>query len=157
MLPNLGGVTESFAQKFKPKYLRENDKSFLQLTSQATDDGWLEFRTDAETIEVASFSTKFANNLGLKDGYQLRLVKDKTDPKETRHQHYQLYWKDVRVEGGHLSLHSRKGFLKAAHSRVIEDLSIATDKHIDEREALNAALTDRKLTVSDFKEKLPKG
>lgn len=61
------------------------------------------------------------------------------------------------VEGGHLSLHSRKGQLKAAHTRVVEDLTIATDKHIDERTALNAALSDQKLTVSDLKDKLPKG
>jgi hypothetical protein len=29
------------AQRYKPKYLRENDKTLLQLTSRATDDGWL--------------------------------------------------------------------------------------------------------------------
>lgn len=152
-----GGVTDSFAQKFKPKYLRENDKSFLQLTSRTTDDGWIEFRADGDAVEAASFSTRFAKNLGLKEGYHLRLIKDETDPKETRHQHYQLYWKNVLVEGGHLSLHSRKGRLKEAHTRVIEDLAIDTDKHVDERIALNAALTDQKLTVADLKDKLPKG
>ena len=154
----LVGITDAFAQKFKPKYLRENDKSFLQLTSRATDDGWIEFRTDVEAIEAASFSTRFAKNLGLKDGYHLRSVKDKTDPKETRHQHYQLYWKNALVEGGHLSLHSRKGRLVAAHTRIIENLDIATDKLIAEGQALKTALANRKLTVDglDDSQKRPK-
>ena len=45
-----GGVTCSFAQKYTPKYLRENDKSLLQYTSRATDDGWLEFSAQAEPL-----------------------------------------------------------------------------------------------------------
>ena len=158
MLLNMGGggVTNSFAQKFTPKYLRENDKSLLALTSRATDDGWLEFRSDAEPVAAVSFSTRFAKTLGLQDGYQLKLMNDKTDPKETRHQHYQLYWKNALVEGGHLSLHSRKGVLTAAHSRIIDGLDVATDKAIAERTALAAALTDQKVALANVEEKLLK-
>lgn len=153
----MGGVTySSFAQKYTPKYLRENDKSLLQYTSRATDDGWLEFNAQAEPLEAKSFSTRFAKSLGLQDGYQLRLVKDKTDIKETRHQHYQLYWKNALVENGHLSLHSRKGNLTAAHSRIIDGLDIATDKAIPEIQALSIALADRKLTLADTQDKKPK-
>ncbi|GAB2561499.1 hypothetical protein GCM10027190_09000 [Spirosoma areae] len=131
----------------------------MALTSRATDDGWLEFRADAEMVEAASFSTRFAKALGIEEGYQLRLVRDRTDVKETRHQHYQLYWKDALVEEGHLDLHSRKGRLIAAHSRIIENLDIATDKPIVERHALETALADRKLTLDglDDSQKQPKG
>ena len=90
-------INTSYGQKFTPKYLRENDKALLALTSNATDDGWLEFRSDGEAVDVASFSTKFAKNIGLGEGYLLRLIRDKTDIKETRHQHYQLYYKNVIV------------------------------------------------------------
>ena len=104
----------------------------LAFTSRATNDGWLEFKSDGEAVDAASFSTKFAKNLGLGDGYQLRLVRDKTDIKETRHQHYQLYYKNIRVEGGHLTLHSRKGVLKSAHTRIIDNLDTPVDKPIVE-------------------------
>ncbi|QIP15595.1 T9SS type A sorting domain-containing protein [Spirosoma aureum] len=104
------------------------------------------------------FPSKFAKNIGIQDGYQLRLVRDRTDVKETRHQHYQLYYKNILVEGGHLTLHSRNARLKAAHTRVVEDLDIDVDKPIAEVKALEAALSDRKLSKDKLKgQKLPKG
>ncbi len=77
--------------------------SFLQHTSQTTADGWIDFRQEkgAEPVNAASFATKFGPSLGLQRGYQLQLVKDKTNPKENRHQHYQHYWKDVLIECTH--------------------------------------------------------
>jgi hypothetical protein len=100
----LGGVTNLVAQKFEPKYLREQDKSLLALTTNATQDGWLDFRPDGEVIDAASFATRFAKAIGMGEGYSLQLVRDRTDVKETRHQHYQLYYKNLLVEGGHLTL-----------------------------------------------------
>lgn len=49
--------------KFKPKYLRENDRAFLQLTSQATDNGWVEFKKDKDTEGVSpdNFSDRFVS------------------------------------------------------------------------------------------------
>jgi Zn-dependent metalloprotease len=157
LLPNRrGGVTNLFAQKFEPKYLREQDKSLLALTTNATSDGWLEFK--AEAIDAASFATRFAKAIGMGEGYSLQLVRDRTDVKETRHQHYQLYYKNVLVEGSHLTLHSRNGKLTAAHSRIIEDLNIVVDKPIIESKALEMALTDRKLSTDKLKDKkTPKG
>ena len=57
------GINTCLAQKFKPKYLRENDKSLLALTSNATDDGWLEFKKDKDTEGVSpdNFSDRFVS------------------------------------------------------------------------------------------------
>ncbi|GAB3968471.1 hypothetical protein GCM10028806_12570 [Spirosoma terrae] len=152
-----GGVTNLVAQPYQPKYLREQNKTFLALTTNATSDGWLDFRPDGEVIDAASFATRFAKAIGMGEGYSLQLVRDRTDVKETRHQHYQLYYKSLLVEGGHLTLHSCNGRLRAAHSRIIDGLDLAVDKAIPEQKALEIALTDRKLTLSDVREHLPKG
>lgn len=147
------GINTCFAQKFNPKYLRENDKTILTFTSNATEDGWLDFNPIGEAIEVASFTNRFAKSIGMGEGYSLRLVRDKTDIKETRHQHYQLYYKNRLVEGGHLTLHSRNGRLNAAHSRIIDGLNLDVDNPMPEQKALEAALVNRKLTKDKLKDK----
>ncbi|WP_162389565.1 M4 family metallopeptidase [Spirosoma endbachense] len=146
-----------YGQKFAPKYLRENDKSLLSLTSQYTEDGWLIFNPDSESIEASKFTSRFQNSLGLSGDYQLWLVKDKTDVKETRHQHFQLLWKNIVVEGGHLTLHSRKGVLKSVHSRIIDGLALNPERVISESQALESAVFAQKISLADFKNNLPKG
>lgn len=85
-------------------------------------------------------------------------MQDNTDVKETRHQHYQLYYRNIEVDGGHITLHSRKSSLRAAHVRIIEDLDKANLKEsLTEGQALDAALKDKNKKTADFKEKLPKG
>ncbi|TAE20739.1 MAG: T9SS C-terminal target domain-containing protein [Cytophagales bacterium] len=109
-------------------------------------------------MDAASFSKKFAKSLGIKDGYELRLVQDNTDVKETRHQYYQLFYRNIEVAGGHITLHSRKGNLRSAHVRIIEDLDKATLKEsLTELQALDVALKAKNKKAADLKEKLPKG
>ena len=156
----MGGVTNSLAQKYAPKYLRENDKSFLQLTSRATDNGWIEFRQDkdAEAIKPETFFSRFGKNVGLNDGYQMKLVKDETDFRQIRHQHFLLYYKDVRVEGAEYALHSRNGRLELAHGRIVENLAVDVSKAIPEQQALAKTLADQKIQIETAKStELPKG
>lgn len=155
-----GGNSHVLAQaKFKPKYLREDNKAFKDLTSRATDDGWIEFRKDKPKINPTTFFETFGSELGLDQHYQFRLVKDKADVKQNRHQHFQLFYKNIRVEGIQYSLHSRDGGLQVAHGRIPDGLAIDVSKPIQERVALTAALAEEKLTLDDFKgsTKLPKG
>lgn len=101
-----GGVTNLFAQKYTPKYLRENDKALLALTSNATSYGWLEFSQDkdAEVVKPDNFFERFGKTLGLGEGYQMKLTQDETDFRQIRHQKYQLFYKNLRVEGVEYSL-----------------------------------------------------
>lgn len=158
----MGGVTNSFAQKFTPKYVRENDKTFLALTNNTSDNGWIEFRQDkdAEAISPDTFFDRFGKNLGFGEGYQMRSMKDKdeTDFRQIRHQRFQLYYKNIRVEGVEYSLHSRNKRLESAHGRVVENLALDVTKATSERQALERALADQKLSADAFKEQeLPKG
>jgi hypothetical protein len=57
-----GGMLSALAQKFNPKYLREDNKSFKSLTKSATPDGWLEFKTEAK-IPVDNFFTLHGNTI----------------------------------------------------------------------------------------------
>ena len=154
-----GIVTSANAQKYRPKYLREDDKAFRALTSYTSENGWIEFRRDITGVEATSFFDKFGKNLGLSDGYKMQLTQDETDPKENRHRRYQLLWRNIPVEGSEFTLHSRKDQLTTAQGRVVEALTIDVSKPIIETQALAKALTDQKLTVNDFKgdAKLPKG
>ena len=49
-----GGVG-LFAQKYQPKYLRQDDKAFKDLTIQTTDNGWIEFKKAAR-VNPTTFS-----------------------------------------------------------------------------------------------------
>lgn len=57
------------------------------------------------------------------------------------------------------ALHSRNGLLSTAQGRIPDDLTLDVSKPIQEKQALDVALADRKLTPDDFKgdAKLPKG
>lgn len=156
----LGGIN-SFAQKFQPKYIRENDKAFLALTSSTSNNGWIEFRQgkDVEAISPDGFFDRFGKSLGLGEGYQMRSMKDKdeTDFRQIRHQRFQLFYKGVRVEGVEFSLHSRTNRLESAHGRVVENLTLDVAKATTERQALEQALVDQKLSTDAFKgQELPK-
>ncbi|UFH53537.1 hypothetical protein [Spirosoma sp. KNUC1025] len=153
-------INTSYGQKYSPKYLREKTKALLALTSKATENGWLEFRQDKDTeaINPDEFFTRFRANLGLGEGYHLKQTRDETDFREMRHQRFQLYYKNIRVEGVEYSLHSRNKRLQTAHGRIVEDLLLDVSKPMFERKALEIALTDQKLTLDDLKGKdLPKG
>ncbi len=154
------GINTCFSQKYNPKYLRENDKALLSITSSVTNNGWIEFRRDkgTEAINPDTFFERFGKNLGLGGGYQMRLLKDETDFREIRHQRYELYYKNIRVESVEYSLHSRDKRLEIAHGRIVEDLVLDVDKPMSERKALEFALSDLKLSLDDVKGKdLPKG
>lgn len=129
------------------------------MTTRATDDGWIEFRKDKPKINPATFFEIFGPTLGLDQHYQFRLVKDKADVKQNRHQKFQLFYKNIRVEGAEYGLHTRDGGLQVAHGRIPDGLAIDVSKPIQENVALAAALADQKLTLDAFKgsEKLPKG
>ncbi|AQG78234.1 M4 family metallopeptidase [Spirosoma montaniterrae] len=153
--------TATIAQnKFKPKYLRENDKTLLNLTSYASDNGWLDFKQDAQTeaIDPDAFLNRFGNKLGVGNGYHLKPTKDETDFREIRHQTFQLYYKNIKVEGVEYTLHSRHKRLRTAHGRIIEGLSTDVSKPMPERKALEIALADLNINADELKGRdMPKG
>lgn len=63
-----------------------------------TDYGWL-FLKDNQASRVApdTFIIRYATNLGLSEGYELRAIKEETETPEgtsvvMRHQHFQLHY-----------------------------------------------------------------
>ena len=88
----------------------------------------------------------------------MKLTQDETDFRQIRHQRYQLFYKNVRVEGVEYGLHSHTGQLVTAHGRIVENLLIDVAKPIAERQALEVALTEQKVPVEAYKaQELPKG
>lgn len=151
----LSGYAQS---DYKPKYVRENDRSLLNLARYASDNGWIEFRQDAEAIDPTHFFDRFGKSVGLGPDYQMRLAKDETDFKEVRHQRFQLYYKDLPVESIEYILHSKNKRLTVVQGRMVEDLTLDVSKATPERKALEVALADRGLTIESFKgnDKIPK-
>jgi bacillolysin len=154
-----GGISAIAQAKFKPKYLRENNKAFADLATRTTDDGWIEFRTDKAKINANTFFDLYGSALGLDNNYRMKLEKDKADVKENRHQRFVLYYKNIRVEGADYALHSRPDGLRIAHGRIPDGLTTDVGKAMPESKALDFALADQKLSAKDFKgqDKLPKG
>lgn len=58
------GAGRILAQKYQPKYLREDNKEFKNLTTQITSNGWIEFKKEAR-INPNTFFKDYGNNLGL--------------------------------------------------------------------------------------------
>ena len=50
------------AQKYQPKYLREDDKTFKNLTARADNDGWIEFKAEAK-LNSNNFFKDYAGSL----------------------------------------------------------------------------------------------
>lgn len=40
------GTGQLLAQKYQPKYLREDNKEFKNLTTRTDNDGWIEFKKE---------------------------------------------------------------------------------------------------------------
>jgi hypothetical protein len=64
-LTNIWLPFTTLAQNYKPKYLRQNDKAFTDLTVRITDDGWIDFRTDKPKINPTTFFDLYGAALGL--------------------------------------------------------------------------------------------
>ncbi len=145
--------------KYQPKYLRENNGAFRALTSYVSESGWIEFRPGAEPVEPDAFFKRFGETIGLGNEYEMRLVSDETDFKEIRHQKYQLYYQNIRVEHVQYYLHSKHKRLQIADGRVVENLNVDVSKPIAEKQAMEVALADQKWAINQHKssEKLPKG
>ncbi|AXE19182.1 hypothetical protein DR864_16185 [Runella rosea] len=148
------------AQKDRPKYLREDDKSFKEMTTRVSENGWIEFKKEAK-INPQSFFKDYANSLGLSQHYDFKALNEQRDEKERLHQRFQLHYKNIPVEGMEFSLHTfEDGTLQTAHGRIVEGIDTDVSKPITERRALEIALADKKLSFDDFKEgetKLPDG
>ena len=152
---NTGGVPQ-----YQPKYLRQDDKAFKDLTIQTTDNGWIEFKKAAR-VNPNSFFKDFAANLGLDKDYNFKLLKDETDKFYTRHQRFLLYYKNIAVEGVEFTLHSSvEGILTLADGRIPEGLNTDISKPMAESKALDLALANMKVTLDDLKKmdrKKPQG
>lgn len=153
----MGGGGLLGQNKYQPKYLREDNKAFKDLTEKTTDNGWITFKKEAK-LNPNNFFKDYSQSLGLGKDYNFKPIKDETDDKKLRHQRFQLYYKNIPVEGAEFSLHSESGILTIGHGRVIDGLDIDISKLMNERSALAYALADKNLKIDDFKNKeLPKG
>jgi hypothetical protein len=81
-----GGVLLA-QNKYQPKYLREDDKNFKSVTKRADNDGWIEFKREAK-LSPNNFFKDYANSLGLDKDYNFKPLKDETDKKQQRQQHF---------------------------------------------------------------------
>jgi len=115
-----GILTFCLAQpQYRANYKIHNDNSFNTLFREMTDGGWLHFNENSN-VAPETFFTRYAHNLGITEHYELKPVKDETDQDQEsqvrmRHQLFQLYYKNILVEGGEFSLHSADHVLKVAY------------------------------------------
>ncbi|TAE30613.1 MAG: hypothetical protein EAZ91_09780 [Cytophagales bacterium] len=138
-----GASLSAHAQgKYKPKYLREQNKAFLKLTRFTTDHGLILFRQDTSGVNPETFFDQFSTTLGLNKHYRFKAEKDETDDKQLRHRRYQLFFKNIPVEGVEYLLHSKGNRMESANGRIVEDLDLDVDKPMKEKDALEFALAD---------------
>jgi uncharacterized membrane protein YkoI len=137
--------------KYEPKYLRQDDKAFNDLTIRTDNSGWIEFKKEAK-LNPNNFFKDYANSLGLDKDYNFKATKDETDDKRQRHQRFQLFYKNIAVEGVEYLLHSGPdGILTLAHGRIPENMDFDVSKSMPEPKALDIALANIKVTLADLK------
>ena len=154
------GETSLIAQKYQPKYLREDNKAFKSLTERTTENGWITFKKEAK-VNPNTFFKDYASILGLERDYDFKPTREQKDEKGRLHQRFQLYYKNIVVEGVEFLLHTfEDGTLQTVHGRIVEGINTDVSKPMTERAALLLALANKKLTLDDFKgenSKLPEG
>jgi Zn-dependent metalloprotease len=146
----MGGGRVLSQDNYQPKYLREDNKSFKELTEKTTDNGWIEFKKGAK-VSHNSFFKNYASSLGLDKDYDFKPLKDETDNLKKRHQRFQLYYKNTLVEGVEFTLHSQDDVLTLGHGKIPEGLDHDISKPMPEPKALDLALADMKVTLADLK------
>lgn len=155
MLTAIAGSTLAQPQ-YNPYYRSHRNASFDSLFSRMTDYGWLFLKDNqASRVSPDTFIVRYATNLGLSEGYELRAIKEETETPEgtsvvMRHQLFQLHYKNIPVEGNEFSLHSIENVLKAAHGRIVAGLDIDVSGAIDAAVALQTALDEQRLTQDNF-------
>jgi Zn-dependent metalloprotease len=99
------GGGKLLAQKYQPKYLREDNKEFKNLATRITESGWIEFKKEAR-INPNTFFKDYSGSIGLTKDYDFKAFKEETDKKQNKHQRFLLHYKNIPVEGAEFSLHS---------------------------------------------------
>ena len=92
-----------------------------------------------EQLKMGETVGTYSSELGLSQGYELRLVKSWVD--ETiglEHNRYQLYYKGLMVQGSEWSEHGEKGYVKLSNGHIVEGLSANPEIAINENDALEA-------------------
>ncbi len=147
----MGGGRLLSQTKYQPKYLRQDDKVFNDLTIRTDNSGWIEFKKTAR-INPNTFFKDFATNLGLGQHYAFKATKDETDKQYMQHQRFQLFYKNIPIEGVEYLLHSGPdGILTLAHGRIPENMDFDVTKSMPEPKALDLALANMKVTLADLK------
>ena len=99
-----GLLAQQGNSQYTPKYLREDNQAFKNLTTRATENGWIAFKKEAK-LNPNTFFKDYAGSLGLGQHYDFKSLKDETDNKQIRHQRFQLHYKNIPVEGAEFGLH----------------------------------------------------
>ena len=109
-----------------------------------TSEGWIEFKNQPDTV---SFFDKYAREIGRSSPHlKFKATKQNKDERNIIHQRYQLYYKNVEVEGIEFILHSQNGKVKTANGKTIDGLDFDMGKKINEKQAIQAALQELKLS-----------
>jgi putative transposase len=71
----LASTLANAQSKYNPKYLREDDKVIKAIAKEATQDGWIRLKDNAN-IKKEEFFAKLGKNIGIGKDYEMRKVKD---------------------------------------------------------------------------------
>lgn len=75
----------TFAQEFRPKYLRTDDPVMKELAEEMNSNGWIYFREGERQPKAETFLETSRESLGLDEDYSVRPLRDETDKEGIRH------------------------------------------------------------------------
>lgn len=97
----------------------------------------MEFSTEDKRVKVpASAEIFFKDMLGTKSTDEFRKIERKQKQKEFVHEHFEQYYKGIKVEGGGYNFHYKNGKMYFAHGHYINTGDINTQPSISKQEAM---------------------
>ena len=100
----------------------------------------LTFNSDQQVMRTSEVQNVFQNQLGLKDGHELRSAKAIVDQTGVQHTRFQQFYDGVKVEDGVYIVHSKNGIIKSMNGEYEPFEKIDISPSISDSEALGRAL-----------------
>ena len=130
-------VSSSFGQQ------RFSHPDFSAIAKPSSTQAWIHFREDVR-LDPETLFQKFPQAFGLKKTDQMKLNQFDTDQLGFSHYRYQLYHRNVPIEGADFIVHAKNGVAIKANGLIPDQVDLATTPAIDHDQALSLALDHMK-------------
>jgi Zn-dependent metalloprotease len=132
-------ITNELSAQSTPTLLNPGNTFIQQRIEHSDPEGWLYFKNSSDLKAGDLFSQQKAA-AGLSADDAMLLFETGQDEQGCTHNHYQQYYKNIKVEGGEFFEHLCGCYVSLMNGRIIEGLNFSAQPAYTEQQALTIAL-----------------